>query len=97
LLVPLVLTSFFFSIIRIKLDTTDIIVGIKVEVGEPDPNTPNWGRFQVSVEWYHRLFEFTRKYFCFFGAGIEKVVLHPLFCAVLPVHHLNLKDEEVKS
>jgi exosome complex RNA-binding protein Rrp42 (RNase PH superfamily) len=37
---------------RLKLDTTDIVVGVKVEVGEPDPLTPQWGRLQINVEWY---------------------------------------------
>jgi len=35
---------------RIVLDTTDVLVGIKAELGEPEPDTPNLGKLQVSVE-----------------------------------------------
>lgn len=36
---------------RIKLSNTDILVSVKVEVGEPDPDFPDQGRLQVHVEW----------------------------------------------
>lgn len=45
----LCLTSFRRSLV---LDSTDILVGVKSELGETDPNFPNSGRIQVSVEWY---------------------------------------------
>jgi len=35
---------------RITLDTTDVLVGIKAELGEPDPEAPNLGKLKVSVE-----------------------------------------------
>jgi len=35
---------------RIILDTTDVLVGIKAELGEPDPETPQLGKLKVSVE-----------------------------------------------
>eukprot|EP00761_Pharyngomonas_kirbyi_P001491 gb/GECH01001495.1/.p1 GENE.gb/GECH01001495.1/~~gb/GECH01001495.1/.p1 ORF type:complete len:297 (+),score=58.88 gb/GECH01001495.1/:1-891(+) len=35
---------------RVKLSTTDVLVGVKVEVGEPDPSFPNEGRLSVYVE-----------------------------------------------
>lgn len=51
---PFVLETGLFSqtngSARLKLDTTDIVVGVKVEVGEPDPVTPKWGRLQFNVE-----------------------------------------------
>jgi len=35
---------------RIVLDATDVLVGIKAEIGEPDKSTPNKGKINVSVE-----------------------------------------------
>lgn len=37
---------------RVVLDTTDVLVGIKAEFGEPDSQTPDLGRVLCSVEWY---------------------------------------------
>lgn len=36
---------------RVVLDTTDVLVGIKAEFGEPDPAAPDLGRVECSVEW----------------------------------------------
>lgn len=36
---------------RLKLNGTDILVGIKVELGEPDSNIPDEGRLLVNVQW----------------------------------------------
>ena len=35
---------------RVRLGRTDVVVGVKVEVGSPDPETPGCGRLQASVE-----------------------------------------------
>jgi exosome complex component RRP42 len=36
---------------RVKLaNNTDVLVGVKVEIGEPDPDFPNQGRLEVKVE-----------------------------------------------
>eukprot|EP00029_Vermamoeba_vermiformis_P013882 TRINITY_DN8823_c0_g1_i1.p1 TRINITY_DN8823_c0_g1~~TRINITY_DN8823_c0_g1_i1.p1 ORF type:complete len:295 (+),score=59.47 TRINITY_DN8823_c0_g1_i1:74-958(+) len=35
---------------RLILDTTDVLVGVKAELGDPDPQFPNQGRVHVSVE-----------------------------------------------
>jgi len=35
---------------RLRLSNTDVLVGIKLETGEPLPDTPDQGRVQVSVE-----------------------------------------------
>lgn len=35
---------------RVKLDTTDVLVGIKIDVGEPLPEEPNKGRIDFSVD-----------------------------------------------
>lgn len=37
-------------------DRTSIIVGVKAELGPPDPMTPNAGRIQFFVDWYVGLF-----------------------------------------
>jgi len=36
---------------RVKLSSTDVLVGIKVEIGDPDPDFPEQGRLEVQVEW----------------------------------------------
>lgn len=36
---------------RVKLSNTDVLVGVKVEIGEPDPDFPDQGRLEVHVEW----------------------------------------------
>lgn len=36
---------------RVKLSNTDVLVGIKVEIGEPDISFPDQGRIEVRVEW----------------------------------------------
>jgi exosome complex RNA-binding protein Rrp42 (RNase PH superfamily) len=36
---------------RLILDTTDVLVGVKAELGDSDPQFPNQGRVHVSVEW----------------------------------------------
>lgn len=36
---------------RVKLANTDVLVGIKVEIGSPDINFPDQGRIEVRVEW----------------------------------------------
>lgn len=38
-------------LLRLVLDTTDILVGIKAEIGEVDPSAPDQGRVEVAVEW----------------------------------------------
>jgi exosome complex component RRP42 len=38
---------------RVKLGNTEILVGIKAEIGEPDLDFPNKGRIEVNVKWYH--------------------------------------------
>jgi exosome complex component RRP42 len=35
---------------RVRLGSTDVVVGVKVEVGSPDPEAPNCGRLQATVE-----------------------------------------------
>lgn len=36
---------------RVKLaDNTEVLVGVKVEIGEPDPDFPDQGRLEVQVE-----------------------------------------------
>jgi exosome complex component RRP42 len=35
---------------RLKIDNTDILVGIKLEIGEPDIDKPNQGKIKFSVE-----------------------------------------------
>jgi exosome complex RNA-binding protein Rrp42 (RNase PH superfamily) len=37
---------------RLVLENTDILVGIKAELGEPDATAPDCGTVFVSVEWY---------------------------------------------
>lgn len=36
---------------RLKLQTTDVIVGIKFETGTPHEDAPKQGMIQCSVEW----------------------------------------------
>ncbi len=36
---------------RLKLSGTDVLVGVKLEVTKPDPETPNYGKLHFSVEW----------------------------------------------
>lgn len=36
---------------RVKLGTTDVIVGVKLETGEPAKDVPDEGRAQFAVEW----------------------------------------------
>lgn len=40
-----------YKMTRLKLSSTDILVGIKAEIGEPLPNAHDQGVIQVSVEW----------------------------------------------
>jgi exosome complex component RRP42 len=35
---------------RLHIGSTDVVVGVKVEVGSPDPATPDQGHLHVSVE-----------------------------------------------
>jgi len=35
---------------RLKLDNTDVLVGVKVEISEPDSETPKQGKIECSVE-----------------------------------------------
>lgn len=37
---------------RLVLSDTDVLVGVKAELAEPDAATPAAGRIHVSVEWY---------------------------------------------
>jgi exosome complex component RRP42 len=37
---------------RLHIDTTDVLVGVKVELGEPELQTPALGKVIVSVEWH---------------------------------------------
>ncbi len=39
---------------RLHIESTDVLVGVKVELGEPDFNTPNSGKIIASVDWYVR-------------------------------------------
>ncbi len=36
---------------RLKQEFTDILVGVKVDIGEVDPQRPNLGRIEFSVDW----------------------------------------------
>jgi hypothetical protein len=43
---------------RLKLDSTEVLVGVNLEIGQPDADAPESGRVVCSVEWYdsfHRL------------------------------------------
>jgi exosome complex component RRP42 len=37
---------------RVKLGNTDVLVGVKVELGEPAVDAPHLGMVDVKVEWY---------------------------------------------
>lgn len=37
---------------KLTLDTTEVLVGIKAELGNPNPNEPKKGRIQFFVELY---------------------------------------------
>ena len=38
--------------VRIKLGNTEVVVGIKCELGQPSPNMPDQGRYEVFVKQY---------------------------------------------
>lgn len=40
---------------RLKLQDTDVLVGVKLETGDPDPQAPDRGIINISVEWYELL------------------------------------------
>jgi hypothetical protein len=41
---------FLYRAARLQLDTTDVLVGINLEIGEPTMEAPGHGRVQCSVE-----------------------------------------------
>lgn len=40
------------------MDGTDVLVGVKAELGTPSVDYPDQGRVEVTVEWYSLLFSF---------------------------------------
>lgn len=36
---------------RLRLSSTDVLVGVKVEIGEPSLEHPDEGKLQFAVEW----------------------------------------------
>jgi exosome complex component RRP42 len=39
-----------------KFNSTDVLVGVKLEIGEPSLSTPDRGAIHFSVEWYYSNF-----------------------------------------
>ena len=35
----------------LHLGASRVLVAVKLEIGQPDPNTPNWGKAKCSVDW----------------------------------------------
>ena len=38
--------------VRVKLDSTEVLIGVKLEIGVTDPQQPSQGRIECVVDWY---------------------------------------------